>query len=186
MKLFHDSDHAATNVAFGNGRSTILLHAFWIAIFGYFAFGYSKEPTSVLTSQSDDLIKYVYYFDGTDGEGFTVDVAGRFNKFFLLAFYIAALQFVALFSSDLFLRCHCSIRFMEIFGELVRLASIALFILWILAFYFRLSPSGRAACGDSLAWDADHTGYLYYQGIFIGIVFILFLYFILLRLLNKY
>ena len=76
MKLFDAADNSASAEVSGqgHGNSALLNHLVFLAIFGYFAFGYSEEPTSYSTSNSEDFIKFIPYFDG-DSEGYTVDVA---------------------------------------------------------------------------------------------------------------
>ena len=49
-KLFNEAvgetENEVENVGAGYARDAVLLQAFWAAVFGYFAYGYSKEPTS--------------------------------------------------------------------------------------------------------------------------------------------
>ena len=94
MKLFNEGANYVENEAEGaiaaKGRDALIQQLLWLVLFGYFAFGYSRDPSSYSTSNSDDFIKYFPFFDG-DSEGFTVDVAARFHLFFLIAFYITLL-----------------------------------------------------------------------------------------------
>ena len=92
MKLFNEVE-GATDAAVhgaGYGSDALIQYLLWLVLLGYFAFGYSNEPKSYSTSNSDDFIKYYPFFDG-DSEGFTVDVAARFHLFFLFAFYMTLL-----------------------------------------------------------------------------------------------
>ena len=55
-------------------------------MFGFFAYGYTEEPTSLSVSNSDDFVKYIPFLeeDGSD----TSDVGRRFHLFFSAQFWI--------------------------------------------------------------------------------------------------
>ena len=144
------------------GRNGQVMQLVFLGIYGYFAFGYSEEPDAVITSNSEDFIKYFPFFDGTDGEGMTVDVAQRYHLFFLFSFYILAFVMLSNFLFRISLELGLGNSLGRLILELTRLSGLAMLLLWILAWIWRFSPSGQVASGADQSWSDEHYGTLYH------------------------
>ena len=68
--------------------------------------------------------------------------------------------------------------------ELSRLSGLIMLVLWILAWIWRFSPSGKYASGHDQAWDDSHFGTLYHSGLFIYIMFWLMILGVILSLIR--
>ena len=166
------------------GNNGLLIYLIFLGIYGYFAFGYSEEPTSVITSNSDDIIKYFPFIDGTDGESSTVDVARRYHVFFVCCFWITAFTILANFLFRLFHELGLGNSLGRLVIKLSEFSGLALLVLWILAWIWRFSPSGRYASGADQDWNDSHYGSLYHSGLFIFIMFWLMVVVLVLSLIR--
>ena len=68
--------------------------------------------------------------------------------------------------------------------ELSRLSGLIMLVLWILAWIWRFSPSGKYASGHDQAWGDSHIGTLYHSGLFIYIMFWLMILGVILSLIR--
>lgn len=69
----------------------LVASAFWGLIFGFFGFHKSDDSTICLASNSGDIVETVAVIDSdlSVSTGM-IDVAKRFNIFFMIGFYICA------------------------------------------------------------------------------------------------
>ena len=180
MKHLHNlGSGAADAVAVSNGHVIRLI--VMCIIFYIFAFGYTKDPSSYVTSTSDDLIEYYPWFDDNSGAVTGTDIGQRFHLLFLYSFYVSAFHLVCLLVMS-FLSLTIMVNL--VLFRLLQITSTTLGLLWILGFIWRFSSSGRAASGDFAdGWDQGGKGYLFFQGSFIFICFFLLIFILIMRML---
>uniref|UniRef100_A0A7S3RY15 Uncharacterized protein n=1 Tax=Strombidinopsis acuminata TaxID=141414 RepID=A0A7S3RY15_9SPIT len=146
---------------------------FWAAVYGYFAFNYNDGPETCWFHKGDEpAVPYIE----EDSDNY-VDVHERFQIFFEGGFYIACGQ-AALYIIS---RIIDSMDLFRLIWNLIQLSNLVLFVLWVYAFVVRFLPSGRYCSGDNT--DGDKSGYLYAEGMFIKVCFIIFVALIVLAII---
>ena len=139
-------------------------------MFGFFAYGYTEEPTSLSVSNSDDLVEYIPFLE-EEGSA-TSDVGRRFHLFFAAQFWINVVMLGCLLLNIFsLLMCLGKPRLVrnvkKVTLNLLELSQYALILLWIAIVVIRFQPSGKEASGDNLAFEADKSKTVYYEGLFI-------------------
>ena len=148
----------------------ILTQAFFCGVFGFFAFGYTDEPTSLSVSNDDDLLKNIPFLE-EDGSA-TSDVGMRFHLFFQAQFWLNALVLACLFANILgLLLCISRPRIVrnvkKVTLHVLELTQYIMLALWLAIVVVRFQPSGKEASGDNLAFEADKSNTVFYEGLFL-------------------
>ena len=134
----------------------------WATIYGYFALRFDSDPETCIADDRD--VRATGASTGTD-------VGDRFRTCFEWLFYLS----LTLMTISLSMACCKSDSIRKCLGTVGIVAQWGLTGLVLFLFISRLRHSGQVCSGDFLGEHDSTDGYLIQQGLFIKVVFFLFI-----------